>query len=453
MTRHLFVLVLAACSGGAREVAPGARGSGNAAASAGAASASADMAAAAAAAPCPPPPPLDCADGFEVAWDGPERASHSAGVLLTRAGVSTLLWSPRHGTGSDAVDRGVIATRACGDAGTDVALPGSDASYLVDAAASATVTAVVGLLPGAVMPHRYGPSTLLLWLDRGAGFGAPVTLSDSLPRGVPVETAAGADGSIAIVWSDGDRDALTFLRVEPDGALARPVDLGRVPYGMDGFRLVALPTGGWILVQAGRSARRITATHLAADGTPGRPHTLVEVDSKLPPTGPINAGIPGGFAVTWDGEAIAIAYETGDYGREASTPSFGHGRSTEPVGTIGWSAQPDSHDTRFLRVAPDLTPLAPPVILDRDADVDRPAALVHHAGHYFLLGASMSPTRRAGMSPQLVRFTATGAITHRIPLPIPTHPWLATLAAQGSSLRGTLTVPDLRAFTLRCAAP
>ncbi len=440
MGHRLALLLLVACGGGARDGAL----------------APLDPPAVAAtppAPPCAPAPALTCAEGFELTWDAPPRVSGGAAALVTRGDTSTLFWSPRHGAGPHAADRGIEAVRACAGAAAGEpsrsdplpdppsdALPGADDAFLVTALASRTVTVVLGVAPGGRTAHAYLPGRLRLWIDRGAGFGPPATLSATVPASVPVRAAAGADGRIAIAWFDGERtDRLRLAVVDAAGGLAATSDLGRIRYGIAELELVALPDGGWVVLQTGRGARTLTAMTVHADGGAGAVRTVVE-------------GELGSMAATWDGDAIAIAYEVGDHGRDASPPRGGGGAH---AGSIGWSARPDTHALHLLRLAPDLTPLGPPIALDPAADVAIPAALVHHDGHYWLVGASLGPPPRRPTSPQLVRLTRSGTVTHQVDLPLAALPRRATLHLHAGALRGAITsnANELRPFTLRCPTP
>lgn len=191
-----------------------------------------------------------------------------------------------------------------------------------------------------------------------------------------------------------------------------------------------------MVIEAGGSGDKTVVAH------------LVGADGKLVPRTPPRPRLPKGeirgFVATWDGEAVAVALEHGDFGREAGGS-----------GSVGWGARPDSHEIRLLRIGADGTQLGEVVALERAADVGRPTGLVVLDGHYWLAGGEFRPSTRRRIEPQLVRFDRTGAVTQRVPLGLPRSAGDATLHLEAGMLRGAVTDQDeeLRTFTVRCAPP
>ncbi len=337
--------------------------------------------------------------------------------------------------------------------GIDSACPGGPRHVLPDSAKTTILTAATaGSLSVIVGVHttddgRRYQSELVSWIDRGSGFVKAPPLSDRVMTNTRARAAVNAAGRIGIVWFDGTNNSdVMFTVLEEDGT-PRSSKLGSLSsiFSYRDLALVAVPSGGWMVLLSGKGleeqllALRIDANGSVASGQ-GRGFGVEVFRQPY-----------GRLAVTWDGTAVAIAAEWGDYGRPAYSPSG----SCRGCGVMHMNAVPDTHEIRFVRIDETAKPLAPAVTFSREDDLIYPASLLFVDGAYVLAGEegfSANAPASSRTKPRVLRFDVKGRVTGRASLGEVAQTYLG-LALEGDTIRGAMTENEdgVRPFTVSCA--
>lgn len=104
--------------------------------------------------------------------------------------------------------------------------------------------------------------------DQGKSFGAPVTLSEGAPLG-RVDVVVLADGSALASYledeGEGKKASIRVRRILPDGGLADPVIVARVPAARSsGFPRMTATTRGALIAwtERGEKGRRVRLARL-----------------------------------------------------------------------------------------------------------------------------------------------------------------------------------------------